>query len=236
MPLLTSDHPVRIGMLVFPRLDQIDLTGPFAVFARLSNASIQLLWKTTELVRDYRGLGLVPDATFADAPPVDLLVVPGGPGQEDLMEDEAVLSFLTRQSQSAKCVFSVCTGALILGAAGLLRDKRATTHWRSTHLLKYFGATWEDQRVVIDGQLVTAAGLTAGIDGALTVAAMLRGEEAAKAIQLDLQYAPQPPFTTGDPSTAPAEMVASSRTATAALTEQRLVTARRVAARLGIAV
>jgi cyclohexyl-isocyanide hydratase len=236
MPLATPDRIVRIGMLVFPRLDQIDLTGPFAVFARLPNAAIQLLWKSAEHVRDYRGLGLLADTTFADAPPLDLLVVPGGPGQEELMEDDAVLSFLTRQAQTARCVFSVCTGALVLGAAGLLKGKRATTHWRSTHLLKYFGATWLDQRVVTDGPLVTAAGLTAGIDGALTVAAMLRGEEAAKAIQLDLQYAPQPPWDCGEPSTAPAEMVTTSREATADLTARRLATAKRAAARLGLSV
>jgi cyclohexyl-isocyanide hydratase len=177
---IPADKAIRVGIIMFPRMDQIDLTGPFAVLSRLPNASVKLMWKTTDPIRDYRGLGLVPDTKLADAGPIDLLVVPGGPGQEDLMEDEAVLSFITKHAETAACVFSVCTGALICGAAGLLKGKRATTHWASVQFLKYFGATFVDERVVADGNLVSAAGLTAGIDGALRVAAALRGEAAPR--------------------------------------------------------
>jgi cyclohexyl-isocyanide hydratase len=231
-----ADRPIRVGALVFPRMDQIDLTGPFAVLSRLPNATVKLLWKTTDPIRDYRGLGLIPDARLADAGPVDLLVIPGGPGQEDLMEDAAVLSFITDRAAAATCVFSVCTGALVCGAAGLLRGKRATTHWASVQLLRYFGAASVDERVVVDGKLVSAAGLTAGIDGALRVAALLRGESVAKAIQLDIQYAPEPPFDCGHPDKAPADIVARQRAAFRPLTDRRLATARRVALRLGVRV
>lgn len=230
------EHHIRIAAIVFPRIDQIDLTGPFAVLSRLPNASIQLLWKDTTLVRDHRGLGLLPDSTLADAKPIDLLVVPGGPGQEDLMEDDAVLAFIAKRAEGAKCVFSVCTGSLICGAAGLLKGRSATTHWASIHLLKYFGAVPEDKRVVVDGTFVSAAGLTAGIDGALRVAALLRGDEAAKTIQLDIQYAPEPPFDCGLPGKAPPEIVEKLRQASEKLTARRLATAKRAAARLRVRV
>ena len=233
---ISNKQEIRIGIIVFPRMDQMDLTGPFAVFARLPNAKVQLLWKNTEPVRDQSGLGIVPDAKFAEANPIDLLVVPGGSGQEELMEDQEVLSFIAERAATAKIVFSICTGSLVCGAAGLLVGKRATTHWRSFELLKYFGAVPIDERVVIDGKLVTAAGLTSGIDGALRVAALLRGDEAAKAIQLELQYAPEPPFDCGSPKTAPAATVAAMRSAYGELFERRLATAKRVAARLGVVV
>ena len=231
---IPPEHPIQIGAIVFPDMDQIDLTGPFAVLSRLPNSSFQLLWKDTNSVRDHRGLHLVPDASLADAKPIDLLVVPGGPGQEALMEDTQVLSFLTAQAEQAKCVFSVCTGALLCGAAGLLKGRSATTHWQSVQFLKYFGAVPKDQRVVIDGTFVSAAGLTAGIDGALRVAALLRGERVAQAIQLDIQYAPEPPFDSGTPDQAPTEIVAQLKQTSERLTAQRLATARRVAAKLGV--
>ena len=233
---IPADKPIRVGALVFPKMDQIDLTGPFAVLSRLPNATVKLVWKATDPIRDSRGFGIIPDAKLADAGEIDLLVVPGGPGQDDLMEDEAVLSFIAKRAEAAACVFSVCTGALVCGAAGLLKGKKATTHWASMQFLKYFGATAVDERVVVDGKLVIAAGLTAGIDGALRVAALLRGEAAAKAIQLDTQYAPEPPFDCGRPDKAPKEIVAKQRAAFRPLTEKRLATAKRVAARLGVAV
>jgi cyclohexyl-isocyanide hydratase len=233
---ILADKPIRIGILVFPRMDQIDLTGPFAVLSRLPNATVKLVWKATDLIRDYRGFGLVPDVKLADAGEFDLFVVPGGPGQEDLMEDEAGLSFIAKRAEAAACVLSVCTGALVCGAAGLLKGKRATTHWASVQFLKYFGATFVDERVVLDGKLVSAAGLTAGIDGALRVAALLRGEAAAKAIQLDIQYAPEPPFDCGHPDKAPKDIVARQRAAFRPLTEKRQATAKRVAAKLGVQV
>ena len=165
-----EDH-LNVAALVFPGMDQIDLTGPFAVLSRLPDSTVQLVWKDTDPIRDYRGLRLIPDARFADARPVDLLVVPGGPGQEEIMEDDSVLSFVRDRAGLARCVFSVCTGALVCGAAGLLRGRPATTHWGSIHLLPYFGAVPRKERVVVDGTYVSAAGLTAGIDGALRVGA-----------------------------------------------------------------
>ena len=187
-------------------------------------------------MRDVGGLILTPEMAFADAPRLDVLVVPGGPGQQRLMEDQAVLDFLRRQAAGARCVLSVCTGALTCGAAGLLRGVRATTHWAAFPLLRYFGAIPVDERVVVDGHTVSAAGVTSGIDGALCVAAMLRGDTVARRIQLAIQYAPAPPFDSGSPATAPAEVLAAERAAYRALTEERLRTARQVAARLGVTI
>ena len=234
--LVPPEQHIQIGAIVFPQMDQMDLTGPFAVLSRLPNSSVQLLWKKTKPVRDMHGLVLTPDVTFADAKPIDLLVMTGGAGQEALMEDEEVLSFVSQQLRRAKCVFSICTGALVLGAAGLLKGRAATSYWPTFQLLKYFGALPTNQRVVIDGNLVTAAGLTAGIDGALRVAAMFRGDAAAKAIQLALEYAPDPPFDCGSPEKAPAEIVAGLKHSTADLMARRLATAKRVAEKLGVVV
>ncbi len=230
--MLPPETPLQIGSLLFEGLDQIDLTGPFEVFARVPNATYRLFAPSLAPVRDVRGLRLTPDATLAEAPALDLLHVPGGYGQEALMEDAIVLDWIRRQAGGARIVFSVCTGALICGAAGLLRGRRATTHWAAFHLLGYFGAIPEDARVVIDGALVSAAGVTAGIDGALRVAALLRGDDVARGIQLFMQYAPEPPFDAGTPARAPAAVVAAAREAMAAITAQREATARRVGARL----
>ena len=228
------DAHLQIGSLLFEGLDQIDLTGPFEVLSRMPNSTYRLFAKSTEPVRDVRGLRITPDAVLADAPQLDLLHVPGGFGQEALMEDEDVLGWVRRQAAGARCVFSVCTGALICGAAGLLKGRRATTHWAAFHLLPFFGAIPVNERVVVDGNMIFAAGVTAGIDGALRVAAELRGDEAAQAIQLYMQYAPEPPFRCGTPETAPPAILEGARRAVHAITEQRGVTARRVAARLGI--
>jgi len=164
---------LQIGSLIFPEIDQIDFTGPFEVFSRIPNAICLTIAKGRGPLRDGRGLILTPEKTFAEVGQLDLLHVPGGPGQEALMDDEETLSFIRRQSENAKYIFSVCTGALILGAAGLLRGKKATTHWAAFQLLSYFGAIPVDERVVLDGNLISAAGVTAGIDGALRVAALL---------------------------------------------------------------
>jgi cyclohexyl-isocyanide hydratase len=232
--MTSPDAHLQIGSLLFEGLDQIDLTGPFEVLSRMPNSTYRLFAKSTEPVRDVRGLRITPDAVLADAPQLDLLHVPGGFGQEALMEDEEVLGWVRRQAAGARCVFSVCTGALICGAAGLLKGRRATTHWAAFHLLPFFGAIPVNERVVVDGNMIFAAGVTAGIDGALRVAAELRGDEAAQAIQLYMQYAPEPPFRCGTPETAPPAILEGARRAVHAITEQRGVTARRVAARLGI--
>lgn len=233
---IPANQHIQVGVLVFPQMDQIDLTGPFSVLCRMPNTSVELLWKDKTAFRDHRGLTLTPDAALADAKPIDLLMIPGGPGQEDLMEDDTILSFIRKRAETAKCVYSVCTGALLCGAAGLLKGRFATTHWASVQFLKYFGAKLVDKRVVIDGTLVSAAGLTAGIDGALTVANLLRGEEAAKAIQLDIQYAPEPPFDCGLPEKAPAKIVAKLKRDSEKLTARRLATAKRLAAKLKVRV
>ncbi|WP_375785396.1 DJ-1/PfpI family protein [Bradyrhizobium sp. Pha-3] len=234
--MIAHDVHLRIGSLLFEGVDQIDLTGPFEVLSRIPNSTYRIYGKTAEPIRDIKGLRLTPDATLAEAPPLDVLHVPGGFGQQALMEDAEVLGWISRQAAGACRIFSVCTGALICGAAGLLKGRRATTHWASFHLLPFFGATPVNQRVVVDGSFVFAAGVTAGIDGALRLAAELRGDDAARAIQLYMVYAPEPPFDSGTPETAPAEILQQSREAVRAITAQREETARRVAARLGVVV
>jgi cyclohexyl-isocyanide hydratase len=236
--MISHDVRLEIGSLVFDGLDQIDLTGPFELLSRIPNSSYRLYGRTREPVWDVRGLRLVPDAALAEAPRLDVLHVPGagGFGQEALMEDEVVMGWIRRQAAGACSVFSVCTGALLCGAAGLLRGRRATTHWASFHLLPYFGATAVNERVVVDGHWVFAAGVTAGIDGALRLAAELRGVEAAQAIQLHMVYAPEPPFNSGTPETAPAGIREQARRSVADITRQREETARRVASRLGVQV
>jgi cyclohexyl-isocyanide hydratase len=223
-----------IGGLVFPQMDQMDFTGPFEVLSLIPGTKFHVLWKELAPVRDRRGLVLTPDTRLADAPPLDVLLVPGGHGQEALMDDDTVLDFLRRQSGGARLVFSVCTGALLCGAAGLLRGVRATTHWNSHHLLQYFGAIPVDERVVVDGKHVSTAGVSSGIDGALRVVQLLCGDGVAQAIQLQMQYAPEPLFPGGTPQTSPPEIVQLCRAAVGELTARREATARRVARRLGV--
>jgi cyclohexyl-isocyanide hydratase len=232
--MIPLDTHLQIGSLLFEGIDQIDLTGPFEVLSRIPNSTCRLYGKTADAIRDLRGLRLTPDAALSEAPQLDVLHVPGGFGQEALMEDDEVLGWIARQAEGARCVFSVCTGALLCGAAGLLRGRRATTHWASLHLLPLFGATAVNERVVIDGNWIFAAGVTAGIDGALRLAAQLRGDDAAKTIQLYMAYAPEPPFDSGTPETAPPAILADARRSVASITAQREATARRAAARLGI--
>jgi cyclohexyl-isocyanide hydratase len=227
---------LEIGSLIFERLDQIDLTGPFEVFSRIPNSTYRVYGKTTAPLRDLRGLRMIADATLAEAPQLDLLHIPGGFGQEALMDDEEILGWIRHQAKDARCVFSVCTGALILGAAGLLQGRRATTHWASIDLLPQFGATVVSERVVRDGKFVFAAGVTSGIDGALRVAADLRGDEVAQGIQLGIAYAPEPPFNAGTPETAPPAVLARAKEAMRQITEQRERTARRFAERFGLIV
>lgn len=232
----TQGGELKIGSLLFEAVDQADLTGPYEVFARLPGSTCRVYAKTLDPVRDVRGLGLVPDATLAEAPQLDVLHIPGGYGQEALMDDDETLAWISRQAAGARYVFSVCTGALLCGAAGLLKGKHATTHWAAHHLLPMFGAVPDAARVVVDGSLITTAGVTAGIDDALRLAAMLRGEDAARTIQLYMQYAPEPPFDSGTPDRAPPAVLEVARQSFAAITERREATARRVAARLGIPV
>ena len=232
--MIASKKHLQIGSFVFDDIDQIDLTGPFEVLSRIPNATYRLYGRTVAPVRDVKGFRFMPDATLADAPQLDVIHVPGGLGQENLMHDETVLAWLRTQAVGATTVFSVCTGALLCGAAGLLHGRRATTHWASFHLLPFFGATPVNARVVVDGEWIFAAGVTAGIDGALTLAAKLRGEDAAKAIQLHMAYAPEPPFDSGKPETAPPKVLQEAQMAMRSITTRREATARDIAARLGV--
>jgi cyclohexyl-isocyanide hydratase len=201
----------RIGMLLFPRMTQLDMTGPFEVFTRIPDAQVLLIWKTLEPVEADTGLRLLPYATLRDCPQLDVICVPGGPGVNALMEDAEVLTWLRERAGQARYVTSVCTGSMVLGAAGLLNGKRATSHWGARDMLPAFGAVPSPGRVVRDGNVFTGGGVTAGIDFALTIAAELAGTEVAQAIQLQIEYAPAPPFDSGTPETAPAAVVAAAR-------------------------
>jgi cyclohexyl-isocyanide hydratase len=234
--MIPHDVHLEIGSLLFEGVDQIDLTGPFEVLSRLPNSTYRIYGKTTASVRDLKGLRLTPDASLVEAPPLDVLHVPGGYGQEALMEDAEILAWIRQQAAGACRVFSVCTGALICGAAGLLKGRRATTHWSALRLLPFFGAIPVNERVVVDGSCVFAAGVTAGIDGALRLAAELRGDDAARTIQLHMAYAPEPPFNSGSPETAPPAILRRAWHSVQSITAKREATARRAAARLGIAV
>jgi cyclohexyl-isocyanide hydratase len=202
---------LQIGMLLYPRLTQLDLTGPFEVLARISGAKVHLLWKTKDPVSSDTGLTLVPNMTLNECPQLDILFVGGGFGQIALMDDREVLGFLARQGAKARYVTSVCTGSLLLGAAGLLQGYQAGCHWLWRDQLRLVGAEPVNQRVVIDRNRVTGGGVTAGIDFALTLAALLRGPEEAQRIQLQIEYNPAPPFQAGSPETAPPELVAELR-------------------------
>jgi cyclohexyl-isocyanide hydratase len=202
---------MQVGFLVFPDVQQLDLTAPYELFASVPRARVHLLWKERLPVLSSTGLPLQPTATLRECPALDVLCVPGGTGVNDLMQDREVLDFLRLQETRARYVTSVCTGALVLGAAGLLRGRRATTHWASHHLLARFGAMPVDARVVRDGNVFTAGGVTAGIDFGLTLIAELLGQAQAEAIQLALEYAPEPPFRAGTPRDAPPAVVALER-------------------------
>jgi cyclohexyl-isocyanide hydratase len=176
-----------IGLLLFPRLTQLDLTGPFEVFKRMPGATVHLIWKNLDPIRADSGLGLLPTTTMAGCPSLDVICVPGGPGVAEIMEDEDVLAFLREKAATAQYVTSVCTGSLVLGAAGLLKGKRATSHWMSRDLLKSFGAVPVAERVVTDGNVITGGGVTAGIDFGLAIAGAAFGRKVAEEIQLSRQ-------------------------------------------------
>jgi cyclohexyl-isocyanide hydratase len=190
-------------------MDQIDFTGPFEVLSRMPDATIHVVAKQGAPVRDVQGLRLVPDMSLEEAGIFDVLVIPGGYGQQALMHDEEVLALIRRQVESERLLFSVCTGALLCGAAGVLTGRTVTTHWAVRSLLPYYGAVLADARVVADGNIISAAGVTAGLDAALVLVSLLRGDAAAQEIQLAIEYAPNPVFHSGTPDTAPAEVLES---------------------------
>lgn len=224
--------PLQIGLLVFPKVTQLDLTGPVQVFSSVPGATLHLIWKRIEPVQSDSVLVLTPTMTFADCPQLDVICVPGGFGTDDLVNDEEVLAFLRKQAERAKFVTSVCTGSLVLGAAGLLRGYRAATHWTAMDNLSAFGAIPTEQRVVIDRNRVTGGGVTAGIDFALTLVAKLVDEKTAQAVQLRLEYNPAPPFNAGSPKTAPKEVLALMNERVAPHKARRAEAVARAAARL----
>jgi cyclohexyl-isocyanide hydratase len=225
--------PLQIGFLVFPNVTQLDLTGPLQVFSSLPGAKLHLIWKRIEQVASDSVLTLTPTITFADCSQLDVICVPGGRGSDDMVNDEETLGFLRKQAKLAKYVTSVCTGSLVLGAAGLLRGYRATTHWTAMEFLPSFGATPVKTRVCVDRNRVTGGGVTAGIDFALTLVSILVDRPTAEAIQLRLEYNPAPPFDAGSPDTAPAEILALMKEKGAPAQARRSAAIARAAARLG---
>jgi cyclohexyl-isocyanide hydratase len=195
---------LKIGFVLFPNLTQLDFTGPLQVLHRLPGSKTHIVARTRDPVPSDCGLSLVPTTTFAECEPLDLICVPGGYGVSGAIADAATMGFVRQQGARAKYVTSVCTGAFILGVAGLLKGRRATTHWAYTSLLPLVGATYEKARVVRDGNVFTGGGVTAGIDFALALAAEVADAETAQRIQLSIEYDPAPPFTSGSPDRAPA--------------------------------
>src|SRR5258708_28953629 len=196
-------EPLQIGLVIFPKVTQLDLTGPVQVFSSVPGAKVRLIWKRIEPVASDSVLTLTPTITFADCPQLDVICVPGGVGTDDMINDAEMLDFLRRQAIAAKYITSVCTGSLVLGAAGLLRGYRAATHWTAIEFLERFGATPAKTRVCVDRNRVTGGGVTAGIDFALTLVSIMVDQKTAEAIQLRLQYNPPPPFTPPPPPTPP---------------------------------
>ncbi|MDH2067122.1 DJ-1/PfpI family protein [Pantoea sp. GD03673] len=226
------NRPLQIGLLLFPDVTQLDLTGPWEVFVRTPGVVCHLIWKDRQPVRSDRGLSILPTTTFEDCPPLDVICVPGGPGQIALMSDEETLDFLRRQADQAQWVTSVCSGSLVLGAAGLLKGYRATSHWSSVDQLALLGAEPVSQRVVRDRNRISGAGVTSGIDFALTLVAEIAGDAIARAVQLQMEYDPEPPFTCGSPLTAPPEDVEQARAKMAEFIAMRRAATERAASRL----
>src|SRR4051794_40012516 len=225
-------QPLQIGMLIFPKVTQLDFTGPLQVFAGLPGATIHLIWKRIEPVPSDSVLSLTPTVTFADCPQLDVICVPGGMGTDDLVNDEETLDFLRRQAAGAKYITSVCTGSLVLGAAGLLQGFRAATHWSAIDYLPAFGAIPARTRVCVDRNRITGGGVTAGIDFALTLVSILADRTTAEAIQLGLEYNPAPPFNAGSPDVASPEVLALLKERGAARSQRRSEAMQRAAARL----
>jgi cyclohexyl-isocyanide hydratase len=221
-------------MLIFPKMTQLDFTGPFEVFARIPETKIHVLWKRIEPVTSDTGLAILPTTTLDDCPELDLICIPGGPGQIAIMDDEQIITFVREKGERAKFVTSVCTGSLILGAAGLLKGYRAGTHWMSRDQLAYLGAIPIANRVVVDRNRITGGGVTAGIDFGLYVASLITNEQTARAIQLSLEYNPEPPFNSGSPEGAGPETVATVRQRAAEMLGNRLMATKRAAQRLGL--
>jgi len=195
-------NPIHIGFLLFPNVTQLDLTGPAQVLSRVPNARVHLVWKSAEPVMTDVGFTINPTTTFAECPQLTVLCVPGGFGIGDQIVDQETLAFLRRQGENARFVTSVCNGALILGAAGLLKGYKSACHWQWRKYLPRFGAEPIAKRIVRDRNRISGGGVTAGIDFGLALAAELAGDEVAKTLQLAFEYDPHPPFDCGTPEKA----------------------------------
>jgi len=227
-----SDTQISVGMVLFEGVTQLDLTGPYEVFARMPNTRVHLLAATMAPVRTEWGLTITPTVSFDDAPPLDVICVPGGWGVNVQLENAVMIQFLRQQGRQTRLVGSVCSGALLIGAAGLLQGYRATTHWMSHDMLSLLGAVPVRERVVIDRDRITGAGVTAGIDLALVVASTLFSDTVAQSIELAIEYDPAPPFVSGSPDAAPANVRDEVLRVSAPALEQRRAILQRVAAGL----
>lgn len=224
--------PLQIGIVLFPRVTQLDFTGPLQVFSSVPGAKVHLIWKRIEPVPSDSVMAITPTVSFADCPQLDVICVPGGMGTDDAVNDEEILAFVKKQASGAKYVTSVCTGSLVLGAAGLLQGYRASTHWTAMDALAPFGAIPTKTRVCVDRNRVTGGGVTAGIDFALTLVSIMVDRRTAEAIQLRLEYNPAPPFNAGSPDTAPPEVLAIMKDRLAQTLPRRLENYRRAAERV----
>ena len=224
---------MQIAFLLFPGLTQLDMTGPAQFLSRMPGASMDLVWKNRDPVMTDAGFAIVPTATFADLPAADILCIPGGVGVADVMNDDEAMAWIRGVGAEAQWVTSVCTGSLILGAAGLLKGYKATSHWAWHHQLALFGAEPVKARTVFDRNRVTGGGVTAGIDFALALIAAVSGEGVAKTLQLGLEYDPAPPFDTGSPDKAGDAILAAYNAAVSAAFPAREAEIKAAALRLG---
>jgi len=232
---MTDQKQNTIGLVIYPDMTQLDMAGPFQVFTSMPDTRVLLIWKSLEPVVSSGGLTVLPTTTFEECPQVDVLCVPGGVfGQVEMMQDPDMMEFLQKQSQTAEYITSVCTGSLIVAAAGLLCGYKATSHWAFREQLALMGAEVSTERVVVDRNRITGGGVTAGIDFGLTIAGMLCGEETAKFIELMLEYNPAPPFGVGSPEKAGLDLVETVKTVGAQLLGASLRASQQAAARLSI--
>jgi len=221
------------ALLLVPNMTQLDFTGPYEVLVRSPKAKVELVWKTLDPVQTEYGLTITPTSTLSSLTHADVLFIPGGRGINAVLTDEEVVRWVRRVASEAEYVTSVCTGALLLGAAGLLRGRKATTHWTAMDMLSLFGAIPTKARTVFDGNLVTGGGVTAGVDFALRLVEKMHGPDIAQSIQLSMEYDPQPPFASGHPDTAPQEITKALLERIEPRQRERLDQVKRAVERLG---
>ncbi len=225
---------MKTGILIFKDVDQLDCTGPFEVLSRVPGMTIDFIGYTKEPIRDMKGLKLEPSISYLEVNELDVLVIPGGYGQYELMSHEPTIQFLQRIYPNIKFLMTVCTGTLLAGVAGLLEGYKATTHWTSHHLLHHLGIIPVEERYVVDRNIVSTAGVTGGIDGALILASLISSPEVAQQIQLYMEYDPQPPFNAGYPTKAPKLVLETVTNNARSITEKREIACKKYAAFRGI--